>query len=79
MVSKLFSMKNVKRYLSYYNLVSIIELGLFYFYTKLFFPKARFIRGRIDIRGKKNVQFGINFTCGRNVRIETNPDFNSKT
>jgi lipopolysaccharide O-acetyltransferase len=43
----------------------------FFLYTKIFFPNARFIRGFIDLRGKKNIIFGNSLTCGIGCRIET--------
>ncbi len=78
-MSQLYNMKNIKRYFHHYSFVSLIELAIYFLYTKLFFKNARFIRGRIDIRGKGNIEFGKNFTCGRSVRIETNPDCTTKT
>lgn len=42
-------------------------------YTKLFFPNARLIRLPFDIRNKKYIKIGDNFTSGRNCRIEALP------
>ena len=38
--------------------------------TKIFFPKARLIRFPFDIRGKKYIKYGKNFTTGIGCRIE---------
>lgn len=42
-------------------------------YTKLFFPNARLIRLPIDIRNRKYIKFGKNFTSGFGCRIEAFP------
>jgi acetyltransferase-like isoleucine patch superfamily enzyme len=70
---------NFKRYLVNYGFISLFELAISFVYTKSLFINARFIRGRVDFRGIKSIEFGINFTCGRGVRIETNPHCNKKT
>jgi len=71
--------KNITRYLNYYGLFSTIGLAFDLIHTKLFYTKAKLIRRGLDIRGKRNVKFGVNFNCGRNVRIETNPNQNNIT
>ena len=46
------------------------KLGINFIKTKIFFPKARLIRFPFDIRGKKFIKFGKNFTTGTGCRIE---------
>lgn len=65
--------KKIKIWYRYYSLFSLIKLFFYYLNTKINYPNARFIRGFPDIRGRKNIKFGNNFTCGKDVRIETNP------
>jgi lipopolysaccharide O-acetyltransferase len=54
-----------------YSLIEILKLINFVLYTKLILPNARLIRYPIDIRGKKNIEFGKNFTAGYHCRLET--------
>lgn len=44
-----------------------------FLYTKLFFPNARLIRLPFDIRNRKNIIIGKNFTSGFGCRIEAFP------
>jgi len=46
------------------------KLGINLIKTKIFFPKARLIRFPFDIRGKKYIKYGRNFTTGVGCRIE---------
>jgi acetyltransferase-like isoleucine patch superfamily enzyme len=46
--------------------------------TKLLFPQARIIRFPFDIRNKKSIRIGNNFTCGVGCRLEAHPGFQSK-
>ena len=46
------------------------KLGINLIKTKIFFPKARLIRFPFDIRGKKYIKYGKNFTTGVGCRIE---------
>ena len=48
----------------------IWKLGMNVIKTKIFFPKARLIRFPFDIRGKKYIKYGKNFTTGTGCRIE---------
>ena len=48
----------------------LIKLSINLLKTKLFFPKARLIRFPFDIRGKKYIKDGKNFTTGTGCRIE---------
>ena len=47
-----------------------IKLAVNLIKTKIFFPKARLIRFPFDIRGKKYIEYGRNFTTGTGCRIE---------
>lgn len=53
-----------------YSVWSKIVLGCRVIYTKLFFKKARLIRGGFIVRGKKMIDFGRSLTTGYNCRIE---------
>lgn len=44
--------------------------GLYYIYTKLFWPKARFIRLPFRMRGKSGLKYGSGFTVGYSCRLE---------
>ena len=46
------------------------KLGINLIKTKVFFPKARLIRFPFDIRGKKYIKYGKNFTTGVGCRVE---------
>lgn len=59
--------------ISNYGMVGTLKMLLFFIKTKIFFPKARLIRFPIDIRNKKNIDFGENLTTGVGCRIETFP------
>ncbi len=48
----------------------LCKLGINLIKTKIFFPKARLIRFPFDIRGKKYIKYGKNFTTGVGCRIE---------
>ena len=48
----------------------LIKLSINLLKTKLFFSKARLIRFPFDIRGKKYIKYGKNFTTGTGCRIE---------
>ena len=52
---------------SFYELV---KLGKNFIKTKIFFPKARLIRFPFDVRGKRYIRYGKNFTTGVGCRIE---------
>jgi lipopolysaccharide O-acetyltransferase len=71
-------MYKIKAWISKYSPSEIIKLIFFVFYTKLVLPNARLIRYPIDIRGKKNIQFGKNLTVGHHCRIETHSTNNKK-
>lgn len=46
------------------------KLGINVIKTKIIFPKARLIRFPFDIRGKKYIKYGKNFTTGTGCRLE---------
>lgn len=54
-----------------YSFGQVISLGFSFILTKMFYPKARLVRFPIDIRGKRNIKLGENFTSGYSCRIET--------
>jgi acetyltransferase-like isoleucine patch superfamily enzyme len=56
-----------------YGFLGSIRLFLSLIYTKLFFRKARLIRLPFDIRNKKCIKLGKNFTAGFGCRIEVFP------
>ena len=56
-----------------YGLIGCYKIIISLIYTKLFFPKARLIRLPFDIRNKKFIQIGQNFTSGFGCRIEAHP------
>ena len=61
-----------------YTFIGLIKLTLWYIRTKLFYPKARLIRFPFDVRGKKNIQFGVGLTTGIGCRIEAFAEKNKK-
>lgn len=56
-----------------YGIIGVIKLLISYIYTKLFFSNVRLIRLPIDIRNKKYINFGNEFTTGIGCRIEAYP------
>lgn len=56
-----------------YGVLGSMRLFVSLIYTKLFFRKARLIRLPFDIRNRKNVKIGKNFTAGFGCRIEAFP------
>lgn len=59
--------------ISTYGLIGSLKVFYFFLKTKLFFSKARLVRFPIDIRNKKNIDFGVNLTTGIGCRIECFP------
>jgi lipopolysaccharide O-acetyltransferase len=53
-----------------YGYFGTLKMIWYLVYTKLNFKRARLIRLPIDIRNKKNIDFGKNLTTGRYCRIE---------
>lgn len=60
-------------FLKKYGCLGSAKLVISIIYTKLFFPKARLIRLPFDIRNRKSVKIGNNFTTGFGCRIEALP------
>ena len=52
------------------SLIELLYLSFSFFITKFRVPSARLIRQPIDIRGKKNIDFGKKLTTGYYCRIE---------
>lgn len=59
--------------ISTYGLIGSFKVFYFFLKTKIFFSKARLVRFPIDIRNKKNIDFGVNLTTGIGCRIECFP------
>ena len=59
--------------ISIYGMSGLIKLSTFFIRTKIFYPKARLIRFPIDIRNKKNIDYGSNLTTGIGCRLECFP------
>lgn len=56
-----------------YGITGSIRLFKSLLYTKIFFPQARLIRIPFDIRNKKFIEIGKNFTTGFGCRLEAIP------
>ena len=56
-----------------YGFLGSIRLLVSLLYTKFFFRDARLIRLPFDIRNKRNIKIGKNFTSGFGCRIEAYP------
>lgn len=56
-----------------YSFSGILKLIMSIIYTKFFFKNIRLLRLPIDIRNKKNINFGLNLTTGVGCRIEAYP------
>lgn len=61
-----------------YGFFGSLKLVKSFLYTRIFFNQARLIRLPFDIRNKKNIKIGKNFTSGFACRIEAFPVKNSK-
>ncbi|HAV5535575.1 lipopolysaccharide biosynthesis protein [Acinetobacter baumannii] len=59
--------------ISTYGLIGSFKVLYFFLKTKIFFSNARLVRFPIDIRNKKNIDFGVNLTTGFGCRIECFP------
>ena len=60
-----------------YGFLGVIRLLVSLVYTKIIYPKARLIRLPFDIRNKKNIKIGKDFTTGFGCRIEAYPQKSS--
>lgn len=56
-----------------YGILGLIKLLISITYTKIFYNNARLIRLPFDIRNKKNIKIGKNFTSGFGCRLEAFP------
>ncbi|GHT88853.1 putative lipopolysaccharide biosynthesis O-acetyl transferase WbbJ [Spirochaetia bacterium] len=61
-----------------YSLNETIKLICYLLYTKAVVPHARLIRYPIDIRGKRCIEFGRNFTAGYHCRLDVAYPQNTK-
>lgn len=61
-----------------YDLPGSLRMIRNFILTKIFFPYARIIRFPFDVRNKKWIKIGKNFTCGVGCRLETHPDKTKK-
>jgi acetyltransferase-like isoleucine patch superfamily enzyme len=61
-----------------YSFSEKVKLLFFIIYTKVVIPNARIVRYPIDIRGRKNIEFGRKFTAGYHCRIETHASHKEK-
>ncbi|OXA71478.1 acetyltransferase [Flavobacterium aquidurense] len=61
-----------------YGFFGSLKLLLSLIYTKCFFYQARLIRLPFDIRNKRFIKLGKNFTTGFGCRIEAYPQINNK-
>lgn len=57
-----------------YSLWGYLKLAIFVLRTKLISPKSRIIRFPIEIRGRKNIDFGRRLTTGIGCRFEAFSD-----
>ena len=65
--------------ISTYGIFGALKIFLFLIKTKICFPKARLIRFPIDVRNKKNIDFGRNLTTGVGCGIESFPQTNTES
>jgi acetyltransferase-like isoleucine patch superfamily enzyme len=61
-----------------YDILGIVKMFFSWLYTKIYFPHAKIIRLPFDIRNKKFIQIGKQFTTGFGCRIEAYPKKNEK-
>jgi len=61
-----------------YDFLGSLRMMQNFFLTKIFFPQARIIRFPFDIRNKKWITIGNNFTSGVSCRFETHPNKTKK-
>ncbi|MEJ7645953.1 MAG: hypothetical protein WKF87_15265 [Chryseolinea sp.] len=67
----------MKVYLKRYGIFGFVQLMFYQIYTLIFFRTAKLIRLPIDIRNRRNIDFGFGLTCGRYCRFEVHPSKNS--
>jgi len=61
-----------------YGFLGFIRLCISYLYTKFFFTGSRLIRLPFDIRNRRFIKIGKNFTTGFSCRLEAFAEKNSK-
>ncbi len=61
---------NVMQIQNEYSLTDKVRLAIWWLRTKLLCREARLIRFPIDIRGRKNIDFGRRLTTGKYCRLE---------
>jgi len=61
-----------------YGFFGSMRLMISFIYTKIFYSNARLIRLPFDIRNKRFIKIGNNFTSGFGCRIEAFPDIENK-
>ena len=66
-------------YLKQYGVFGSFNLVINLIKTKILYPNARLIRFPIDIRNKKNIDFGENLTTGIGCRIEAFPPITTES
>ncbi|WP_151760323.1 DapH/DapD/GlmU-related protein [Acinetobacter junii] len=59
--------------ISTYGLIGGFKVLYFFLKTKILFSKARLVRFPVDIRNKRNIDFGVDLTTGVGCRIECFP------
>ena len=68
----------MKSFISRYGIMGSFRVLYYLLYTKLFFAGARLVRLPIDVRNKKNINFGKGLTTGVGCRLEAYPIDTSK-
>jgi lipopolysaccharide O-acetyltransferase len=53
-----------------YGLIGLASLAFDLILTRLRFPKCRLMRRPLYVRGKRWIEFGTRFTCGRGLRMD---------
>lgn len=63
-------MENLLSLYKKYGVLGTFHICISFLYTKLFFRDSRLIRLPFDIRNRKNIKLGKNFTSGKGCRLE---------
>ncbi|MCK8141456.1 acetyltransferase [Flavobacterium sp. I-SCBP12n] len=61
-----------------YGFLGLLRLFISLIYTKIFYPNARLIRVPFDIRNRKHIKIGKDFTTGFGCRLEAYPQTQQK-
>ncbi|HIF9315347.1 TPA: DapH/DapD/GlmU-related protein [Photobacterium damselae] len=64
-------MKNIIYKYNIYGFIGLVNIFLFWIRTKVLFRNIKLIRFPIEIRGKRNIDFGLGLTTGKYCRIES--------